>query len=252
MYSYSYNGNYLTVYKNSTIVFNVSGEIALALLDELDQATILEEQEIMSRLDAASTMHYEQRMRKRLREEKETSASTYTKPTLPTIDNGVNTNEQDMVNAIATIRSDETIARRASSKREQAESATVSSTNDGDAVQVKADWLRQVRLMYSKAKSDAKRRGIVFELTLDYYIALAESTTHCPVFGCQLVYTRYGDGSGQVNNNKASLDRIDSSKGYTVGNVAFLSWQANRLKNDATLAQLQALVKYMESNATAS
>ena len=44
-----------------------------------------------------------------------------------------------------------------------------------------------------------------------------------------------------------SMDRIDSSKGYVVGNVAIICWRCNALKRDATLRELKNIVSYMES-----
>lgn len=42
-----------------------------------------------------------------------------------------------------------------------------------------------------------------------------------------------------------SLDRIVPERGYVRGNVEVISWEANRLKNSATLEQLEALVDYL-------
>ena len=47
----------------------------------------------------------------------------------------------------------------------------------------------------------------------------------------------YGTGDGQVNTN-ASLDRIDSSKGYYEGNVQLVCFIVNLMKRDMTTAEL--------------
>ena len=81
--------------------------------------------------------------------------------------------------------------------------------------------------------------GLEYNLTVE---DLGELPTHCPVLGLELVYP--GAGQGRLPES-ASLDRLDSSKGYVKGNVAIISWRANRLKSDATLAELQAIVRFM-------
>lgn len=59
----------------------------------------------------------------------------------------------------------------------------------------------------------------------------------CPVFGTPFVKnTEYA----------ASLDRIDSSKGYVAGNVQVISLRANMLKNNATTQELKRIVEFVE------
>lgn len=92
---------------------------------------------------------------------------------------------------------------------------------------------REARIL-SVAKSRAKKKNIEFSITLsDIYIP-----DTCPIFGMPFAQL---DGLG-TKPNSPSLDRIDSSKGYVPGNVWVISWKANSLKRDATLAELEALV----------
>ena len=44
--------------------------------------------------------------------------------------------------------------------------------------------------------------------------------------------------------NSPSLDRIDPTKGYVKGNVMMMSALANRMKQDATLKQLNQFSRY--------
>ncbi len=46
----------------------------------------------------------------------------------------------------------------------------------------------------------------------------------------------------------ASIDRVDSNKGYTYDNVRVISDYANLLKNKGTLEQLKMVLEYMKSN----
>lgn len=59
----------------------------------------------------------------------------------------------------------------------------------------------------------------------------------CPIMGVPLYrgnHPEYFPG----HPNTASLDRRDSSKGYTKDNVWVISWLANRMKSDATEEEL--------------
>lgn len=89
------------------------------------------------------------------------------------------------------------------------------------------------------ARLRAQARGLDFDLEISD-IVLPEL---CPVLGTKISY-----GGGRQNENSPSLDRIDSSLGYTKGNVRVISWRANRIKSDATLSELEAIVSYIKSN----
>lgn len=45
-----------------------------------------------------------------------------------------------------------------------------------------------------------------------------------------------------------TLDRIDNTRGYVIGNVRVISWRANQLKRDATLEELKCLVAYVSAH----
>ncbi len=94
--------------------------------------------------------------------------------------------------------------------------------------------------MLTRAKSGARKRNIEFTITIDDIVLL----THCPILELELVYSKKGNG---ITDNLATLDRVDSSKGYVPGNVCVISWRANWLKSNATLTELKSMVKYIES-----
>jgi hypothetical protein len=62
----------------------------------------------------------------------------------------------------------------------------------------------------------------------------------CPVFGTPLDYF-----TSKVSEDSVSFDRIDGEKGYVKGNVAIMSWRANRIKNNGTAQEHQQLADYM-------
>lgn len=78
---------------------------------------------------------------------------------------------------------------------------------------------------------NAKKRYKTFNLTLDYLKELWEQQKGiCPYTGLKLNLATYTKN----HNNPiytASLDRIDSSKGYEIGNVQFISTAINYMKN---------------------
>lgn len=79
---------------------------------------------------------------------------------------------------------------------------------------------------------NAKRRYKDFNLTLEYLKSLWDIQKGiCPYTGIKLKLAEY-----KSNHNDpiytASLDRIDSSKGYIIGNVQFISTSINYMKNN--------------------
>jgi hypothetical protein len=93
--------------------------------------------------------------------------------------------------------------------------------------------------LLADARKRAKRKGMEYNLSKEDLIV----PEVCPVLGLVL---QVGDGKRQPNS--PSIDRIDNSKGYIRGNVLIISLRANALKNDGTLEELRAIVKYMEEN----
>jgi hypothetical protein len=45
-------------------------------------------------------------------------------------------------------------------------------------------------------------------------------------------------------DKKPTLDRINNDEGYIRGNVAIISFRANRIKSDASADELQAIANY--------
>ena len=90
--------------------------------------------------------------------------------------------------------------------------------------------------MLRAAKCRAKERNVPFNLTADD-ITIPEC---CPILGIPLYHS-----AGKATDNSPSLDRVIPSLGYVTGNVRVISNRANRIKFDATLDELQAIVQYL-------
>lgn len=97
-------------------------------------------------------------------------------------------------------------------------------------------------------KSSAKRRNIPFDLIPTDLIL----PTHCPILGLELEYNSFDKSCSFNNPNWATVDRIDSSKGYVKGNVWVISRMANTMKSNATPEQLEmfciSMLKLLESH----
>lgn len=99
----------------------------------------------------------------------------------------------------------------------------------------RAAWLKDPRKrLLKKAKERAKTYGREFALSLEDIVV----PKHCPLLGIPLKV-----GNRRVKNNSPTIDRKNSAKGYVRGNVWVISWRANRIKSDATLRELQQIVK---------
>lgn len=108
-----------------------------------------------------------------------------------------------------------------------------------------AEWLASnwPKRLWHGTRTRAKRLGVPFDLTEQDVQEFLEGTTVCPVLGIPLarnVGKRGGAG------NSPSLDQIRPREGYVRGNVAVMSYRANRIKCDATLDELKQLVAWME------
>jgi hypothetical protein len=78
-----------------------------------------------------------------------------------------------------------------------------------------------------------KIRNKEVNLTLDDLLEVWENQNGiCPYTGVTLIHPK--DGKNESMIYKASLDRIDSSKGYVKGNIQFLSVAANHGKGIMT------------------
>ena len=88
------------------------------------------------------------------------------------------------------------------------------------------------------AKQRSKKFSVPFKLTTEDIVI----PKFCPVLGVRLKSGKRG------NNTAPSLDRRKPHLGYVKGNVAVISRRANFLKNNATLKELEALVRYLQNS----
>lgn len=96
------------------------------------------------------------------------------------------------------------------------------------------------RQMAGSAKKRAAAYSFEFDITADFLASRAPVT--CPVLGVVLKY-----GGGPKSRYSASLDRIDSNRGYTTDNVWIISNLANMMKNQADRTELDAFADWVKS-----
>lgn len=82
----------------------------------------------------------------------------------------------------------------------------------------------------SVCKTHAVRRNIPVEITFEDILDVwRRQGGFCKYSGVPLTYKPHQRASGE---NTASIDRIDSTKGYVKGNIQFVHKRINSMKND--------------------
>lgn len=83
---------------------------------------------------------------------------------------------------------------------------------------------------YHSLVNGAKRRRLVFKITLDQIWNLFEKQNHkCALSGILLKFNNPGE---RATEQTASLDRIDSNKGYTIDNVRWVHKTINNMRGE--------------------
>ena len=97
------------------------------------------------------------------------------------------------------------------------------------------------KVLVYHAAARARKSGIEFDL-LETDIVIPSV---CPVLGIKIC-SGIGVGRTGKQDNLPSLDRIDSSKGYTKDNVKVISLRANVIKNCGTIEEHEKIIAYMK------
>lgn len=105
---------------------------------------------------------------------------------------------------------------------------------------VRKDKFTPVRWHHTRSKRRANKLGLEFNLTLDFLLELWNlQRGRCALTGWELSLR-----NGQNDLLKtASLDRIDSTRGYVEGNVQFVVILANLAKNRCSVQELVEFCK---------
>lgn len=90
------------------------------------------------------------------------------------------------------------------------------------------------RIMWWSAKIRAKQKNISFDISY--------SDIKIPKF-CSILNIPL---DRRDRNHTPTLDRVITTKGYIKGNICVISNKANNLKNDASIEELEAILRYMK------
>lgn len=105
---------------------------------------------------------------------------------------------------------------------------------------VSEDIAHPERPMWDAARHRAKKHGVPFEIQLEDIVI----PPCCPVLGIPL----QRGPNGRLHDASPSLDRTEPSKGYVRGNVAVISYKANRIKSNANLEELERVAAWLRAD----
>lgn len=99
-------------------------------------------------------------------------------------------------------------------------------------------FLAVAESLYSSAKSRAKKQGLTLDFSVQDVLAWI-GDGFCPVLGVRYSHNR------KINDQSPTVDRFDSTAGYTKENCCVMSYLANSIKRNATPEQLRAVTEWV-------
>lgn len=101
--------------------------------------------------------------------------------------------------------------------------------------------ISEFRSIVRNARTRAKEKGLVCDIDYKYLEELAKQQDYkCAITGVPMKFGILGHGPREIT--QASLDRIDNSKGYTVGNVQFTLLGINYMRNTFSIEEVKNLL----------
>jgi CRISPR/Cas system-associated protein Cas10 (large subunit of type III CRISPR-Cas system) len=99
----------------------------------------------------------------------------------------------------------------------------------------------RLQMLLNASKQRSKKKSRENTLTLEDIKSIYPKNGLCPIFGTKLVF-----GDAGFRETSPSIDRIDSTKGYTKDNIQIISWKANRIKTNSSIEELELILAYMK------
>jgi hypothetical protein len=103
------------------------------------------------------------------------------------------------------------------------------------------DPLKRVHHAVCIAKVRAKNAGFDYDPAIKAEVE-SNIPSHCPCCGCEIEYIHTKRGP-----SNPSLDRVDNSKGYVLGNCFITCWRCNSLKRHGTIQDFENILAYMRA-----
>lgn len=100
----------------------------------------------------------------------------------------------------------------------------------------------KINKIVNSAKSRAKKKGLLFSITTNDIYHLWEIQNHRCFYTNELLTHECG------KLNTMSIDRMDSSLGYTNDNICLTTWEVNRLKSDINFSRFKTICDSISNN----
>jgi len=105
----------------------------------------------------------------------------------------------------------------------------------------KNDIILITKQMVMDARRRAKKHNIPININVKYIRDIFPKNNKCPYLNIELVR-----GKSNSCSTSPTLDRIDPTKGYVVGNVEIISMKANSIKQNATPEEIEMVAKRLK------
>jgi len=112
---------------------------------------------------------------------------------------------------------------------------------------IRASMKEFLRRIKNRAKNKPERFGN-YDITLEDLIEIWNAQFgQCVYTKSKLVLPKFPEYSKANSNYKASIDRIDSSKGYIKGNIQFISDMMNQFKSNSSKEEVEEFITIVRS-----
>lgn len=102
------------------------------------------------------------------------------------------------------------------------------------------DEIKMSFLKENLRRARSRKKAHSIDITVDELMEIGRKQNwRCAITGDQLEFTRGGTFNNNNSNSRScSIDRIDTSRGYTLGNVQLVTWQTNSAKAGMTQEEI--------------